>query len=249
MRTADGFSDAFVALISTTLDRPREAPPAGDYLTYLGGSGVDQGTGIALDVNDTAYVAGTTQSSNFPTANPYQASLNGVAERIRHQARRQQHLVVSRLHGQPVAQPASGRHPGTFTFNITNNGTRPGDQRHVPSDDVPTTGIPSPPTATVSTGGGELHCPALGATLLCNIGTLAVSAVAAVQVDVTPTIPVDRLNPQITVSGVALSANGGGGRRKDRRHPTGQHHRLYHQRHALRADRRTPATLPVFRSL
>jgi len=39
------------------------------YSTFLGGNGVDVGVGIAVDPAGNAYVAGYTQSSNFPTAN------------------------------------------------------------------------------------------------------------------------------------------------------------------------------------
>jgi hypothetical protein len=47
------------------------------YSGYLGGTIYDQGTAIAVDANSNAYVAGTTQSSNFPTLNPTQPSLGG----------------------------------------------------------------------------------------------------------------------------------------------------------------------------
>jgi hypothetical protein len=47
------------------------------YSTYLGGSGFDFGLGIAVDSAGSAYVAGRTQSTNFPTANPFQATLRG----------------------------------------------------------------------------------------------------------------------------------------------------------------------------
>jgi len=40
-------------------------------LTYLGGSGTDTSVGLAVDSAGNAYVAGTTTSSNFPTANGY----------------------------------------------------------------------------------------------------------------------------------------------------------------------------------
>jgi len=55
-----GNEDAFVTKVS----------PSGGSLawsTYLGGSDVDQGAGIAVDGAGNCYVAGATRSSNFPT--------------------------------------------------------------------------------------------------------------------------------------------------------------------------------------
>jgi hypothetical protein len=66
-----GSGDGFVTKFS----------PAGNtlvYSTYLGGSGADQGNGIAIDAAGNAYVTGSTQSSNFPTASAYQSSLRGT---------------------------------------------------------------------------------------------------------------------------------------------------------------------------
>jgi hypothetical protein len=54
--------------------------PAGSsfvYSTYLGGSNIDYGGAISVDPNGFAHIVGSTNSSNFPTLNAYQPSLNG----------------------------------------------------------------------------------------------------------------------------------------------------------------------------
>lgn len=51
------------------------------YSTYLGGSAADEAAAIALDSNGNAYIAGDTNSLDFPTVNPFQGvnhvSVNG----------------------------------------------------------------------------------------------------------------------------------------------------------------------------
>jgi hypothetical protein len=66
-----GASDGFVAKFSS-------GGTALAYCTFLGGNGTDgAGNTIAVDSSGNAYVVGTTQSTNFPTVNPYQESLSG----------------------------------------------------------------------------------------------------------------------------------------------------------------------------
>jgi len=48
------------------------------YATYLGGSGADEGRTSCLDANGNVYVAGQTQSDDFPTRNAFQPSRTGA---------------------------------------------------------------------------------------------------------------------------------------------------------------------------
>jgi hypothetical protein len=68
-----GGSDAFVMKLD-----PRDFSVV--YATYLGGSSDDQGLGIAVDPAGHAYVTGWTQSADFPTHLPMQASLGGPSD-------------------------------------------------------------------------------------------------------------------------------------------------------------------------
>ena len=71
--SSGGNSDAFVTKLN--------ALGSGlAYSTYLGGSSYDYGYGIAVHSSGTAYVAGYTYSSNFPTASPLQASYRGSSD-------------------------------------------------------------------------------------------------------------------------------------------------------------------------
>jgi len=62
----DSHSDAFVFKLDPT-------GSAIAYSTFLGGTGNDNGAGIAVDPSGSAYVIGHTSSSNFPLVSPLQA--------------------------------------------------------------------------------------------------------------------------------------------------------------------------------
>jgi aldose sugar dehydrogenase len=47
------------------------------YSSYLGGSGTDRGSGVVIDGNGLAYVAGYGASPDFPTEDPFQAGFGG----------------------------------------------------------------------------------------------------------------------------------------------------------------------------
>lgn len=70
-----GGSDGFITKIN----------PTGTglvYSTYLGGTDQDALSSIAVDASGDAYVSGYSYSTNFPTANAFQQSLNGAASHM-----------------------------------------------------------------------------------------------------------------------------------------------------------------------
>jgi fibronectin type 3 domain-containing protein len=62
-QTDQPLTDAFLL----KLDLTRTGADALLYSTYLGGSGDDSGSGVALDSTGHVYITGTTESANFPT--------------------------------------------------------------------------------------------------------------------------------------------------------------------------------------
>jgi uncharacterized protein (TIGR03437 family) len=68
-----GYQHAFVTNLNAT-------GSALVYSTYLGGNGLDEGHGIAVDSSGNAYVTGVTESTNFPTtANAFQTAAGAYA--------------------------------------------------------------------------------------------------------------------------------------------------------------------------
>jgi Beta-propeller repeat/Domain of unknown function DUF11 len=198
-----GGQDAFVASISTTLS----GVGAGDFLTYLGGSGTDQGTGVALDVFGNTYAAGTTKSGNFPVtaATAYQTTLHGTQDAFVSKIGSASSLTVTVPTTSPSPNPVAAGTQVAFTFDVTNNGPDVATLVVFNATGLPTSGLASTPTAKVTSGSGS--CGTVqGSTISCNIPILAVNAVATVEVDMTPAVPV--VNKTITIAGSA-SANGG----------------------------------------
>ena len=50
------------------------------YSSYIGGADIDSVEAIALDVNNNVYLAGFTNSTDFPTQQPFQGTLQGVGD-------------------------------------------------------------------------------------------------------------------------------------------------------------------------
>jgi hypothetical protein len=208
--TPGGGGDAFVASIGTTLSGVGN----GDLSTYLGGTQLDQGTGIDLDIFGATYVAGNTLSPNFPTKNPYQLSLNGGSQdAFVTEIGAASTLVLSNRSTSPAPNPVAAGTQVAFTFDILNQG--PDNASNVTFLAIVPIGglVSSNATAKVTSGSGSCG-PINGNTIQCLIPTLSAcieplctTPFASVEVDVTPSIT--STNKTISVSG-SVSANGGG---------------------------------------
>jgi Ca2+-binding RTX toxin-like protein len=69
--TLSGPTDAFVLKLQADGTAPF-------FISYLGGSGADSASGVAVDSSNNIIVAGSTTSANFPTQTPVQGTIGGA---------------------------------------------------------------------------------------------------------------------------------------------------------------------------
>ena len=168
--------DGFVSRIDTTA---ASTLSLGHYGTYLGGSGNDFATSIVADTQGNSYVAGETSSTNFPTANPLQAALNGGTDAFLSKLGPTINLVVTET---VTPNPVGVGNNVTFTYTISNQGD-------LTTGIIFTDVISSAGATFVSANSspGQTNCPASGGTVTCTVGTLNGGATATVTVVLTPT--------------------------------------------------------------
>lgn len=78
--TPGAFQTKFGGVFDSFVTKLNPAGSALVYSTFLGGSGEDQGSGIAVDSAGNAHVTGWTPSTDFPTKNPLQGVLGGGSD-------------------------------------------------------------------------------------------------------------------------------------------------------------------------
>ena len=182
-----GGGDAFVARIDTN--------GTGNYSTFLGGTSADYGTGIAVDPQGASYVAGETQSVDFPTASAFQPARNGGSDAFLSKLGPILSLGVTAT-ASPVVVGVGSQ--VTFSYTVTNSGDLTNNVTF--TDILPGSGA-SFVSATSSPGtcGG-----ASGGTVLCNLGTMNADATGTVTVILVPTAPITPGSSfQLTNSGSA----------------------------------------------
>src|SRR5262249_36243449 len=126
---------------------------------FLGGSGDDSGTGIAVDSSGGVYVAGSTPSGNFPTtAGAFQSALSGPSDAFVTKLGPAINLTMTAAVTPTTPIGVGGQ--ATFTYSISNTGDFvPGATVVVNLPDssvasvvsVSGTGCPATPTAPSAT--------------------------------------------------------------------------------------------------
>ncbi|HLV87526.1 MAG TPA: SBBP repeat-containing protein [Candidatus Sulfotelmatobacter sp.] len=202
--TLNGAQDAFAARINTVAATGASGNQTASWATYFGGNNLDEGTSIALDVNQNTYFAGDTNSTaNLQVASPlpttegggYQGGLDAFVTELRSAA------TIS-ITGTPSLGTNQvyfwAGNPAQFSYTITNTGT------DLASGLTLTDNLLSSPVsltnAAGSVSGGSCSGASSTTSLTCPIGSLQAGSTTTITISVTPTASSD---------GSARAFNGG----------------------------------------
>lgn len=178
--------DAFVARLNaaTVVGQTR----AGSWATFFGGSGTDQGTSITLDVNQNAYFAGDTNSTDLQVSTPLQVANGGGYDAFVTQLGTAVNLTVDGALTLGTNQVfISAGNQATFTYTVTNGGPDLANNITLLDNLSPAiTGVPltfvSASTSAGTCGGGSTN-----AVVSCSLPSLQAGSTATVTIVVTPT--------------------------------------------------------------
>jgi Domain of unknown function DUF11/Beta-propeller repeat len=192
-----GANDAFVARIDTTA---ATSNAQGHYFTYLGGTGADYGTSIAVDPQGASYVAGQTNSQDFlrtaiPQSPAFQPNLAGATDAF---LSKLGPLLTLTLTGDSSPPMVGVGNQVSFEYTITNSGDAANNI--IFTDSLPSSGA-SFTSATASSG----SCgSATGNVVSCTIGTLNAGASSTATVVLTPTASTTPSTTALTLGNTAF---------------------------------------------
>lgn len=186
--TLNGTQDAFVARLNTVAVVGQTT--IASWANYFGGSGIDSGTGIALDVNQNTYVAGETNSPDLHVALPLST---GTTNSGGYDAFVTQLGTAVSLSVQGVLTLGSSQtfisagNPATFTYTITNNG--PDLANNIVVTDNLSSNVTGVPVAFSSASSTSQSCGSVSSngSVSCPIPSLQSGSTATVTIVVVPT--------------------------------------------------------------
>jgi len=181
--TLNGTQNAFFAQIDTTTTSGQNG--VGSYVTYFGGNQVDRGTSIAVDLNQSTYLAGDTTSTNFqvfdPLPGPGGTTFSGSSDAFVAKFGSATDLCITCV--APTVNPSGTVSAGsqvTVSFTVSNEGPDP-------ATNITVTGTASVGATFVSATAGSGTCsPPSGSTAVCTIPTLQSGSTSTLTFTVTP---------------------------------------------------------------
>jgi hypothetical protein len=175
-------------LFAARFDTLSSATTSSQFLTYLGGSGADSATGIALDSNANMYLTGVTNSANFPLATPFQGTLKGTQDAFI--AKIGPKLAFTLTATPPANASVNAGNQVSFLYQVTNTGDTAAS---VGFQDNLGGGSGSAPATFVSASATGGTCPptTTNNTILCNLGIIngGTTSGVSVTINLTPTGP------------------------------------------------------------
>jgi uncharacterized repeat protein (TIGR01451 family) len=185
----NGTQDAFVARLNTQAVTGQTT--IASYANYFGGTDIDSGTGIALDVNQNTYLAGDTKSVDLHVNKPLTVgtSNSGGYDAFVTQLASAVSLSIQGVLTQTSTQGfVDAGTSATFTYTITNNGPDLATGITVTDDlDPAKTGVPLTAVQASSTAG---NCSGAGSNstgISCGPMSIQSGSTATVTINVTPT--------------------------------------------------------------
>jgi uncharacterized repeat protein (TIGR01451 family) len=205
----NGTQDAFVARLNTQAVIGQTT--IASWANYFGGTGIDSGTGIALDVNQDTYLAGETNSIDLPVAKPLStnATNSGGYDSFVTQFGTAVSLSITGQLTLGTNQTfISAGNQATFTYTVTNNGPDLANNITVTDNlNSSVTGIPLT-FSSASTSSGTCGGVSTSSTVSCTLAQLQSGSTATVTIVVIPTP--NSNGSQATFNGGTVQAIGPG---------------------------------------
>jgi len=181
--TLGGAQDAFMARLNTAAVVGQSS--VASWANYYGGSGIEHGTGIAVDNNQTVYTSGDTNSTDLFVAEQYENYQGGTDAFVTQLGT----AALLRVQGQLTLGANQlyvyAGNPATFTYTITNTGPDLANQVTV-TDDLSSTGV-AVTFISASATSGSCTANSTNSTIACQIGALQSGSTATVTIVLTPT--------------------------------------------------------------
>jgi len=197
----NGPQDAFVARLNTVAVTGQNS--VASWAVYFGGTGTDQGTGVALDANENVYAAGDTNSTDLQVDKALAANTTnsgGFDAFVTQLATASSLVVTGQLQAGPGQTYIAAGSQATFTYTVTNNGPDLATNITVTDDISPTTTVIPVTFVSASATSGTCSGGSTSTSVSCFIQSLQSGSTATVTIVLTPTPNAD---------GGAATFNGG----------------------------------------